>query len=228
VTDGHFFDCPPYGKCWEPNSERAEAAEASAAQAAPPATASTGTRPHPGNIVIDDTLLRRCPLETWIGRRAETHGRKHLLLFGYGVLPIRGVLYTLTAIPSALIAAQVLDGVANAIYTIVAVLVIKDRTEGTGRSNLAAGALATMLGVGAALSKALGGMLVQHAGFHASFLGLAAIACLALLILWIAVPETGNSAPEHYSASLPLALRPVDGAPLDSIASPFASSGVGQ
>jgi MFS family permease len=138
------------------------------------------------------TQLVIAALATWIGRRAETHGRKHLLLFGYGVLPIRGVLYTLTAIPAALIAIQVLDGVANAIFTVVAVLVIKDRTEGTGRFNVASGALATMLGVGAALSNAFGGMLVQHAGFHASFLGLAAIACIALLLLWTAVPETGT------------------------------------
>jgi MFS family permease len=126
----------------------------------------------------------------WIGRSAETHGRKPLLLLGYAVLPVRGVLYTLTAIPAALIAIQILDGIANAIYTIVALLVIKDRTSGTGRFNLAAGSLATMLGVGAALSNSVGGFLVEHAGFHASFLGLAAIACLALLLLWCFVPET--------------------------------------
>ena len=42
------------------------------------------------------------------------------------------VLYTLTAIPATLIAIQILDSVANAIYTIVALLVIKHRTQGTG------------------------------------------------------------------------------------------------
>jgi predicted MFS family arabinose efflux permease len=112
---------------------------------------------------------------TWIGKRASVSGRKPLLLFGFGVLPVRGVLYTLTHAAAALIAIQFLDGVANAIFGIVAILVVKDRMEGTGRFNLAAGALATMVGIGAALSNAVGGALVQHAGYHASFLSLAAI-----------------------------------------------------
>ena len=75
----------------------------------------------------------------WIGRRAATKGRKPLLLLGFGVLPIRGVLYTLTHAVGALIAIQTLDGVANAIFGIVSILVIKDRTQGTGRFNVAGG-----------------------------------------------------------------------------------------
>jgi MFS family permease len=126
----------------------------------------------------------------WIGRRAESHGRKELLLLGWGVLPIRGVLYTLTTQPGLLIAIQVLDGITNAIYTTVGVLVVKDRTEGTGRFNFAAGALATTLGVGAALSNAVGGFWAQRMGFRASFLGLSAIAIAGLLLLAVAVPET--------------------------------------
>jgi len=126
----------------------------------------------------------------WIGKRAATQGRKPLLLIGFGVLPVRGVLYTLTHAAPALIAIQLLDGVANAIFVIVSILVIKDRTEGTGRFNLAAGALATMVGIGAALSNALGGTLIQHFSFRASFLGLAAVALGAVALLWFAVPET--------------------------------------
>jgi MFS family permease len=126
----------------------------------------------------------------WIGRRAQGSGRKTLLLVGFGILPIRGMLYTMTTTPTALIAIQILDGVANAIFVIVSILVIKDRTEGTGRFNLAAGALATMVGIGAALSNSLGGMLIQYLGYRASFLGLAAVAAAAFVLLWFTVPET--------------------------------------
>lgn len=126
----------------------------------------------------------------WIGRRAGTKGRKPLLLLGFAVLPIRGVLYTLTHAAGALIAIQTLDGVANAIFGIVSILVIKDRTEGTGRFNLAAGALATMVGIGAALSTTVGGVLIQRVNYQASFLGLAAIAAVAFGLLWWFVPET--------------------------------------
>jgi len=125
---------------------------------------------------------------------AGRKGRKPLLLFGFGVLPIRGILYTLTHVTGALIAIQTLDGVANAIFGIVSILVIKDRTEGTGRFNLAAGALATMVGIGAALSTTIGGLLIQHIDFRASFLGLAAIAAAAFVLLWLAVPETLHDA----------------------------------
>jgi MFS family permease len=126
----------------------------------------------------------------WIGRQAAARGRKPLLLFGFAVLPIRGVLYTLTHVAKALIAIQVLDGIANAIFGIVAILVIKDRTHGTGRFNAAAGSLAMMVGIGAAASNTVGGLLIQHIGYRASFLGLACIALLALALLWLTVPET--------------------------------------
>jgi MFS family permease len=127
---------------------------------------------------------------TWIGRRAATKGRKTLLLLGFGVLPIRGVLYTATHAVGALIAIQTLDGVANAIFGIVSILVVKDRTQGTGRFNVAAGSLATMVGIGAALSTTIGGLLIQHLGYGASFLGLSAIALLAFAVFWFAIPET--------------------------------------
>jgi predicted MFS family arabinose efflux permease len=126
----------------------------------------------------------------WIGKRAATHGRKPLLLLGFGVLPIRGVLYTLTHAAGALIAIQILDGVANAVFVIVSILVIKDRTRGTGRFNVAAGALATMVGIGAALSTTIGGLLIQHFGYRASFLGLSMVALVAFALLWTLIPET--------------------------------------
>jgi MFS family permease len=138
----------------------------------------------------------------WVGRQAATKGRKPLLLLGFAVLPIRGFLYTLTHTTPLLIGIQVLDGVANSIFVVVSMLVIADRNRGTGRFNLAAGALATAVGVGAALSNTIGGILIQRFSFRASFLGLGAIALLAFLILLFAVPET-LPAEEVRSTTLP-------------------------
>jgi MFS family permease len=125
-----------------------------------------------------------------IGALAATRGRRSLLLAGFAILPVRGILYTLTSFTPALIAIQILDGVANAIFVVVSVLVIADRTRGTGRFNLAQGALALVVGSGAALSNALGGELAQRFGFHVSFLGLAGIAAFATILLFFALPET--------------------------------------
>jgi MFS family permease len=125
-----------------------------------------------------------------IGRIASVFGRKPLLLLGFGVLPVRGVLYTLTHATWALIAIQVLDGVANAIFVVVSVLVVADLMQKTGRFNLAQGALGTAVGLGAALSTTLGGVLAHRFGFAISFLGLAGVAAVAFGLLWAAVPET--------------------------------------
>jgi MFS family permease len=126
----------------------------------------------------------------WIGRYANTHGRKLLLLVGFSVLPFRAVFYTMTHWTPALISIQILDGVANAIFTVVSVLVIADRTRGTGRFNLAQGALATAVGIGASLSNTFGGKITQYFGFRISFLALGAVAALAFLLLLLGVPET--------------------------------------
>ena len=125
-----------------------------------------------------------------IGRFANAYGRKPLLLVGFGVLPLRAVLYTLTHNTASLIAIQVFDGIANAIFGVVSILVIADRTEGTGRFNLLQGALATMVGLGAALSNLLGGKIVQYGSFRNSFLALGSVAVVAFALLQFCVPET--------------------------------------
>jgi MFS family permease len=131
-----------------------------------------------------------------IGRFANLHGRKPLLMVGFGVLPIRALLYTLTHNTESLIAIQLLDGVANAIFGVVSILVVADRTRATGRFNLVQGSLATAVGLGAALSTTFGGKLIQHFSYRISFLSLGAIAALAFVLLWTAIPETLMSANE--------------------------------
>ncbi len=140
-----------------------------------------------------------------IGRFANLHGRKPLLLVGFGVLPIRALLYTLTHNTESLIAIQLLDGVANAIFGVVSILVVADRTRATGRFNLVQGSLATAVGLGAALSTTFGGKLIQHFSYRISFLSLGAIAVLAFALLWTAIPETlTNEAEPDRNTSSPV------------------------
>jgi MFS family permease len=139
--------------------------------------------------IIVTQLVIMCTA-SFVGRFANARGRKPLLVVGFGVLPIRALLYTLTHAAPLLIAVQLLDGVANAIFGVVSILVVADRTRGTGRFNLVQGALATAVGMGAALSTSFGGTLIQHYSYHASFLALGAIALMALGVLVFGVPET--------------------------------------
>jgi predicted MFS family arabinose efflux permease len=132
-------------------------------------------------------------LAAWSGRKAGGWGRKPLLLIAFGVLPIRGVLYTLTTNTVLLVAIQVLDGIGVAIFGVVSVLVIADLTRGTGRFNLTLGAITTAVGIGASLSQVIAGSIVHHAGPRAGFLFLAGIAAAAFAILYFFMPETLNT-----------------------------------
>jgi predicted MFS family arabinose efflux permease len=131
-------------------------------------------------------------IASWSGRTAGTWGRKPLLLIAFGVLPIRGVLYTLTSNTALLVAIQIMDGVGAGIFGVVSVLVIADLTRGTGRFNLTLGAITTAVGIGAALSQVIAGSIVHHVGFRAGFLFLAGVAAAAFAILYFFMPETRN------------------------------------
>jgi len=129
-------------------------------------------------------------ISSWSGRKAASWGRKPLLLIAFGVLPVRGVLYTLTHNTNALVAIQVLDGVAAGIFGVVSVLVIADLTKGSGRFNLTLGAIGMAVGIGASMSQVIAGSIVHHFGSSAGFLFLAAVAAVAFAILYFFMPET--------------------------------------
>ena len=111
-------------------------------------------------------------LAPWTGRRAESWGRRPLLLIGIGVLPIRAVLFTLIADPAFLIAVQTLDGISGTVLGVLTALIVADLTHGTGRFNLAQGLVGTVAGIGAALSTTLTGLvagsLAARPGFYSS------------------------------------------------------------
>jgi len=134
------------------------------------------------------------PMAMLVGRKADDWGRKPIFLVGFAVLPIRGVLYTLTDDPYALIAIQLLDGVGAGIFGALFFIVVADLTKGTGHYNLAQGASGSCWGLGAALSNGVAGFIVNAFGFSAAFLFLSACALAAALLFWLGVPETRDMA----------------------------------
>ncbi|MGY2400046.1 MFS transporter [Pseudomonas sp. SDO5271_S396] len=134
------------------------------------------------------------PMAWLVGVKADVWGRKPLLLAGFLILPLRGVLYTLSSDPYWLVAVQMLDGVGAGIFGALFPVVVKDLTQGTGRFNVSLGALSTVFGLGAALSSSLAGFAVQQAGYDTAFLTLAGVAAVALALLWLAMPETRANA----------------------------------
>jgi MFS family permease len=139
------------------------------------------------------------PIALLVGRTADSWGRKPLFLAGFAILPIRAVLYTLSDNSFWLVGVQLLDGVGVGIFGALTPLVIADIMRGTGRYNLALGAIATAQGIGASLSGLAAGVVVDHFGYSAGFLALGAAAAVALTVFALGMPETADRA----AASLP-------------------------
>jgi MFS family permease len=137
------------------------------------------------------------PIALLVGRTADSWGRKPLFLAGFAILPIRAALYTLSDNSLWLIGVQVLDGVGAGIFGALTPLVIADIMRGTGRYNLAQGAIATVQGIGAALSGLAAGVIVDHFGYSAAFLAAGAAAVVALAVFALRMPETAE--PETLS-----------------------------
>ena len=162
---------------------------------------------HPGS---DTAALSACIIAAqfvmvgvaWAVGRASARGigRKTVFLVAFAVLPVRGLLFTLTSSPLGVVAIQLLDGVAAGIFGVVSVLIASDLTRGTGRFNFAQGLMALAVGVGATLSNATAGYAVQWFGFTAGFLYLAAIAGAGLVFFALLMPETGDGRTEQASA----------------------------
>jgi MFS family permease len=129
----------------------------------------------------------------WAGRRANTWGRRPLLLVGFAALPIRALVFAWTTNPTILVAAQILDGVSGTMLGVLTALIVADLTMGTGRFNLAQGFVGTISGIGASLSTTLSGLVAGGFGRAAGFLGIAAVALAAVLLLWWRMPETNPS-----------------------------------
>jgi MFS family permease len=126
----------------------------------------------------------------WVGRQAQAWGRRPILLAGFAALCLRGILFALVANPYALVAVQVLDGVAAAVVGVMVPLIVADVTRGTGRFNLALGFVGTSVGIGATASTTLAGYLSDHFGSAIAFFGLAGIAAVGLALAFATLPET--------------------------------------
>lgn len=132
------------------------------------------------------------PAAALAGSLAEQWGRKPVFLIGFAVLPIRGLLYTISDDPGFIVAVQLLDGIGAGIFGVLWVTVVADLTKGTGRYNFALGSIATAQGVGAAFSNLAAGYVVNEWGYQAGFVLLAIIAVFALFIFAWRMPETGE------------------------------------
>lgn len=131
----------------------------------------------------------------WGVGRAMAHGvgRKPIFLIAFAILPIRGLLFAWFHAPYAIVAIQILDGIAAGIFGVIAIIIASDLTEGTGRFNFLQGMVALAVGIGGGLSNLIGGYVVQYEGYRVGFLSLTVIAVMAFVFFLSLMPETKNA-----------------------------------
>jgi MFS family permease len=126
----------------------------------------------------------------WVGREAQRRGRRPLLVLCFAALALRAVIFAVSADPRVIVAAQLLDGISAATLGVLIPLVIADVTRGSGRFNLAQGAVGAAVGIGASASTSLAGAIAEAWGADAAFALLAGVAAAGLALVSVRMPET--------------------------------------
>jgi MFS family permease len=167
-----------------------------------PGVAVRVTRQHPelSTLIVAATILLPQAIvaitSPWIGRTAEETGRRPLLLFGWALSPLQGLLFATLSGPYALVTCQVLNGFSGAVFGVMMTVVASDLTRGTGRFNLTLGALGVAISIGASLSTSFAGVVAGAFDPEVAYLALALAGLCGLLLLWFGMPETRRTAAE--------------------------------
>jgi MFS family permease len=124
------------------------------------------------------------------GRLADRLARRPLLILGWAVMSLRLTLVALARAPWQVVGIQVLDGVANGLFAVLAAAWVTDRLADPRRVGQAQVLVGSALVFGSALGPLLAGLLVGPLGYRALFGLLAAAGAAATLLLVALVPET--------------------------------------
>jgi MFS family permease len=107
-----------------------------------------------------------------------------ILLLSFLVLPLRGLIACFLPGWWGITPVEILDGVGTGLQSVAVPGMVARSLYGTGRVNLAQGAVITVQGAGAAFSPALGGWIAEWIGFAPAFLVLGSFGLVAAAV-WV-------------------------------------------
>ncbi len=163
------------------------------------------TKNHPelADIIIALTIvipqIITAALSPGVGRSSDRLGRRPIMLLGWSMLPLQGLLYASEFSPFLLPVCQMLAGVSAAVFGVTMALVAADLTRHSGRFNLALGSLGVAIAAGASVSTTLAGLTANWLGDGAAFLLLAFAGLAGVALLGLVMPETVERTPRGDS-----------------------------
>ena len=124
------------------------------------------------------------------GRWADRVGRKPLLLLGWSAMTVRLALLAVATSPEQILFIQLLDGLAQGLFGVLAAAWVTDRFADPRRAGEAQVLVGSCLVFGSALGPLLAGLVVEMLGYRGLFALLAGVAGAATLLVLLLVPET--------------------------------------
>ncbi|MBV8609495.1 MAG: MFS transporter [Singulisphaera sp.] len=124
------------------------------------------------------------------GRLADRWGRRPLLVAGWAIMALRLALVAIVRTPWQAVANQLLDGVGNGLFAVLAAAWVTDRLADPRRTGEAQVIVGTSLVLGSAIGPAVSGLLVDALGYRGLFGLLAAVGAVATGLVISCVSET--------------------------------------
>jgi MFS family permease len=137
------------------------------------------------------------------GRWADRVGRKPLLVLGWSAMSVRLALLAVATSPGQILFIQLLDGLAQGLFGVLAAAWVTDRFADPRRAGAAQVLVGSCLVLGSALGPLLAGLVVQLLGYRGLFSLLAGVAGAATLLVLLCVPETLPAVRSSFSALRP-------------------------
>ena len=154
-------------------------------------------------VLFGSHSASRTFLLPFIGRASDRRGRKEFLLWGLALYAVSSVAFLLANSLFVLTLVMALQGVATAMVQPISMAYVGDLTP-KGQEGRYSGYINTAFLGGVAGGPVLGGVVRDLYNMQASFILLGILSLLALILLWLFLPEVRHEKNTRTTTHLPL------------------------